>query len=181
MAKCEIINTTDWNEALWKNCRFYLSKGEILMRVMDPEKDKKSSFVNCVLKDLSAACSTPKLDAKATASTAAENQWIELDFGKPVAVNEFKIKEAASSSVTRYTIECWDDKESKWGGCFNGRTIGADFVAPIVSRTTPKARLVILRTNSGNPSIAEFDAYNDTTGEVINVPRGAMPPGRPGK
>jgi hypothetical protein len=54
-------------------------------------------------------------------------------------------------------------------------------VAPIVSRTTPKARLVILRTNSGNPSIAEFDAYNDTTGEVINVPRGAMPPGRPGK
>jgi hypothetical protein len=181
MAKCEIINTTDWNEALWKNCRFYLSKGEILMKVADPEKDKKSSFVNCVLKDLSAACSTPKLEAKATTSTAAENQWIELDFGKPVAVNEFKIKEDPSSKISRYVIECWDEKQSKWVGCFNGAAIGGEFVAPIVGRTTQKARLVILRTNSGNPSIAEFDAYNDTTGEVINVPRGAMPPGRVGK
>ena len=112
MPKAEIINTTDWNETAWKDCRFYLSKGEVLMRTMDPEKDKKASFANCVLKDLSAACSTPKLAAKASASseaagneavkaadgdagtawkpTAAENQWLQLDFGKPIAVNEFK-------------------------------------------------------------------------------------------
>jgi len=203
LPRCEIVNTTDWNEATWKNCRFYLARGEVLMRVMDPEKDKKSSFVNCVLKDLSAACSTPKLAAKVSASseaaggeaakaddddpatawkaTATQHQWIELDFGKPTTVNEFRVKEDPSSSVIRYTIQCWDAKNSKWVGCFNGRAIGADFVAPIVSRTTQKARLLVVRTESGNPSIAEFAAYNDTSGEVFNVPRGSVPPGRVGK
>ena len=192
LSKCEIFNTTDRNEAAWTNCRFYLSKGSILMRVADPEKDKWSSFVNCVLKDLSAACSTPKLDAKASAPTevaaseaagseAAKATSIELDFGKPTMVNEFKIKEAPLSSVVRYVIQCWDDKESKWVGCFNGRTLGADFVAPIVSRTTSKARLLILATNKGNPDIAEFAAYNDTTGEVFNVKKGESPKGRVGK
>jgi len=184
LSKCEIFNTTDHNEAAWTNCRFYLSKGDVLMRVADPEKDKWSSFVACVLKDLSAACSTPKLEAKQSAggsTDAAGSQWIELDFGKPVTINEFKIKEASGSSVVRYIIQCWDDKESKWVGCFNGRTLGADFVAPIVSRTTSKARLLILATTSGNPNIAEFAAYNDTTGEVINVKKGGSPTGRVGK
>ncbi len=203
MPRCEIINTTDWNEVTWKNCRFYLAKGEILMRVMDPEKDKKSSFVDCVLKDLSKACSTPKLAAKSTTSSetsgheaaqaadgdaatswkaaTAEDEWIQLDFGKPATVNEFKIKEAPSSSVVRYVIQCWDDKQSKWIGCFNGRGIGSEFVAPIVSRSTQKARLLVMRTKSGNPGIAEFAAYNDTSGEVFNVARGGVPPGRAGK
>jgi formylglycine-generating enzyme required for sulfatase activity len=203
LPRCEILNTTDWNEVTWKNCRFYLSKGEVLMKVMDPEKDKKSSFVNCVLKDLSAACSTPRLAAKLSASseaagneaakagdgdpatawkaTAAENQWVQLDFGAPTTVNEFRLKEDPASSVIRYVIECWDDKESRWAGCFNGRTIGSDFVAPIVSRTTQKARLMIVRTEKGNPAISAFDAYNDTTGEVFNVPVGGVPPGRAGR
>jgi len=203
LPRCEIINTTDWNEVTWKGCRFYLSPGEVLMRVMDPEKDKRSSFVDCVLKDLSAACSTPKLAATASASSelpgseaakaadgdpdtawkaaGAEDQWIQLDFGKPKTVNEFRIKEDPSSSVVRYVIQCWDDKESKWVGCFNGRTIGADFVAPIVSRTTPKVRLLVMRTDRGNPGITAFEAYNDTTGEVFNVARGGVAPARVGK
>ncbi len=203
LPRCEIVNTTDWNEAAWKNCRFYLAKGEVLMRVMDPEKDKRSSFVNCVLKDLSKTCSTPKLDAKATASSeaagheaakaaddnpatawkaaASENEWIQLDFGKAVTVNEFKIKEEPSSSVLRYCIECWDDKDSKWMSCFNGRHIGREFVAPIVGRTTQKTRLLVIRTTNGNLGIAEFAAYHDTSGEIINVPRGSMPPGRAGE
>ncbi|MEI6234380.1 MAG: discoidin domain-containing protein [Planctomycetota bacterium] len=203
MPKSAIINTTDWNEVTWKDCRFYLSKGEILMRVMDPEKDKKSSFVNCVLKDLSAACSTPKLAAKLSASSAvagsdaakagdadpasawkasaSEGQWLQLDFGKPTMVNEFRIKEGADSSIARYVIECWDDKGMKWVGCFNGAGIGADFVAPIVSRTTQKARLSIVRTNKDNPAIGTFEAYNDTSGEVLNVPLGGVAPARVGK
>jgi len=179
MPRCEIINTTDWNETTWKNCRFYLAKGEVLMKTMDPEKDKKATFTNCVLKDLSKACSTPKLAAKETASP--DGKWIQLDFGKPTTVNEFKIKEDASSSVIRYAIQCWDDKASKWIGCFNGRTIGADFMAPIVSRTTTKARLLVMQTKNGKPVIAEFAAYNDTTGEALNVARGGVPPGRVGQ
>ena len=203
LPRCEIVNTTDWSEVTWKNCRFYLSKGEVLMRTMDPEKDKKSSFVACVLKDLSAACSTPKLAAKASASSevvgkeaakaadddaatawkaaASEDQWLQLDFGRPTTVNEFKIKEGPSSAVVRYVIECWDDKDSKWVGCFHGRTIGAEFVAPIISRTTQKARLMIKQTSTGNPAISSFEAYNDTSGEVFNVPRGGVPPARVGK
>jgi hypothetical protein len=203
LPRCEIVNTTDWTEASWKDCRFYLSKGEVLMRVMDPEKDKRSSFTNCALKDLSAACSSTKLAAKASASTevsgneaakgtddnaathwkatAPQNQWIELTFDAPTAINEFKIKEAPSSSIIRYVIQCWDDKESKWVGCFNGRNIGKEFVAPIVGRTTQKARLLVIATTSGDPGIAEFAAYNDTTGDVFNVARGKETPGRVGK
>jgi hypothetical protein len=202
LPRCEIVNTTDWTESRWERCRFYLSPGEVLMRVMDPEKDKKSSFSQCVLKDLSAACSTPALAARASASSAEpgreaarvtdrkdataweaaapSNQWVELDFGRPVVVNEFRLKEAPASSVARYVIACWDDKASSWARCFNGASIGPDFLAPIVSRTTRKARLLILRTAGDSPAIAAFEAYNDTSGEVFSVPPGGVPPSRAG-
>ncbi len=55
--KAAILNTTDWTEATWKNCRFYLAIGEVIMAVMDPEKEKRSTFTNSFVKDLSAACS----------------------------------------------------------------------------------------------------------------------------
>ena len=97
------------------------------------------------------------------AVSASTDQWLELDFGKPTTVNEFRIREDASSSIIRYAIELWSDKRSRWVGCFNGRAIGRDFIAPIVSRTSRKARLFIMRTTKGNPGIIEFEAYNDTT------------------
>jgi hypothetical protein len=182
LPRCAIVNTTDWNESTWKNCRFYLSKGEALMRVMDPEKDKKTSFVDCLFKNLTAACSTPKLPAKVTASSeTASDSWIQLDFGKATTVNEFRIKEKPSSSVIRYCIEYWDIKSSKWMSCFNGRAIGADFIAPIVSRITSKARLRVLQTKSGKSNIAEFTAYNDTSGNKFNVSRGDKTPNHVGK
>jgi len=190
LPRCEIINTTDWNAVLWKNCRFYLSKGEVLMKVMDPEREKKSIFVGCVAKSLGKACSTRNLAARATASassqeagseaakaidrsattswkaTASTDQWLQLDFARPTAISEFRIREDASSSVIRYRIECWDAKTSRWVGCFNGRTIGPDFIAPIVSRRTRKVRLRIMRTESGNPGIGSFEAYYDTTAMI---------------
>jgi hypothetical protein len=46
-------------------------------------------------------------------------------------------------------------------------------MAPIVSRTTKKVRLRIMRTNSGSPAISAFEVYSDTTG---GPPRAA--PGR---
>jgi len=188
LPKCEIVNTTDWTEATWTKCRFYLSPGEALMRVMDPEKDKKSKFVDCLVKKIENACSTPNLavKAKVAASSAAAgnlvakaidgksntfwsaaaptNQWLTITFPAATVINEFKIREAPSSSVIRYAIECWDDKASRWISCFNGRAIGPEFMAPIVSRSTRAVRLFIMGTTSGNPSITEFEAYNDTKG-----------------
>ena len=157
------------------------------MKVMDPEKEKRTKFVHCLVKKLSDACSTPNLAAKAKVSassqepgheaagavdrkaatswkaTASTDQWLELDFGKPTTVNEFRIREHPSSSVIRYAIELWSARRSRWVGCFNGRAIGPDFIAPIVARTTRKARLFIRRTTKGDPCIVEFEAYNDTT------------------
>ena len=205
LPRCEIVNTTDWNETAWVNCRFYLSKGEVLMRTMDPEKDKRASFVNCLLKDLSAACSTPNLAPQAKVSASSEeagheaakaidgnaatywkpasatDEWIQLDFGRSTPITEFRLREDKSSSVIRYVIEYWDTKDARWKSCFNGRAIGSGFVAPIVCRVTPKVRLTVVRTKNGNPCITEFEAYNDTTGEIFNVAKGGVPPGRQGK
>jgi hypothetical protein len=179
LPRCAIVNTTDWNESLWKNCRFYLSPGEALMRVMDREKEKKTTFTDCKIIDLSKACSTPKLSAKLDRD--ADGEWVELDFDKPTKVNEFRIKEESASKVTRYAIDYWDDKNSKWANCFNGRGIGKEFVAVIVERTTSKVRLRLMQTESGKPAIAEFEAFYDAGGESLNVKRGATEPNRIGK
>ena len=159
------------------------------MHIADPETTNNSAFINCQIKDLAYATSSPKLiatpsassgtaanandgnDATAWTPTSSTNQWIQLDFATPTTVNEFRIKETAGSSVTRYAIECWDDKQALWVSCFNGRTIGSNYVAPIVSRTTQKARLWITSTGSGNPVIAEFQAYNDLAGQTFSTLR----------
>ena len=184
LPRCEIYNTTDWNESTWDNCRFYISPGEVLMYVYDHEEEQRTTFVDCTTKPLGDACTTTNLAPSAVASassqqsghepdkaidqndstswtpTASEEQWIQLDFGEPTAVSEFLIDEASSSSVRRYVIQYWDKGESEWASCFNGRTIGSDFVAPIVRRTTEKVRLLVKYTQSGNPSIVEFKAYS---------------------
>ena len=178
--KAAIINTTDWTESLWKKCRFYLSKGEVIMAVMDPEKDKRSAFTDCYVKDLSAACSSPKHPAKQTTGTGPEGQWFQLDFAQPVTINEFKLKEEGGA-IARYVIEYWDDKTAKWVSCFNGAGIGAEFVAAIVSRTTTKARLTVLRAGDAKPALTAFEAYNDTPGDPFKVAKGGVTPNRVGK
>ena len=179
LPRCAIVNTTDWNESTWKKCRFYLSHGEALMRVMDPEKDKRTAFVDCRVKDLVAACSTRKLDA--TVKTDANAKSIELDFGRTVTINEFRISEESASSVRRYVIECWDQKRSRWVSCFNGRKIGQAFVAPIVARKTSRARLRWTRTDRGPAQISEFSAFDDPPGEPFNLARGQAMPDRVGR
>ena len=182
LPRCAIVNTTDWNESTWKKCRFYLSKGEAVMRVMDPEKDKKTTFVDCRVKDLVAACSSDKLWGNLTQSEEdAEGFWIQLNFGKPTAVNEFRIKEKKGSSISRYLIELWDIENSTWRSCFNGLSIGTKFVAPIVERKTTKARLRVIGAKAGQPQITEFAAFKDPLGEEWNVKRGDNTPNRVGK
>ncbi len=181
--RAAIINTTDWTEATWKNCRFYLSKGEGLMAVMDPEKDKRSTFVECYIKDLSAAASSTKHPAKETTvpASATEGQSFVLDFGRPVAINEFKLKEDAASGISRYIIEYWDEKKPGWMSCFNGMGIGGEFVAAIVPRTTSKVRLRVIANSKDKAVLTAFEAYNDPLGESLNVAKGSAAPNRPGK
>ena len=195
LPRCAIVNTTDWNESTWKNCRFYLSKGEALMKVMDPERDKKTKFIDCLVTNLSEAASTPNLALQATAKASSETQgnaaasandgnaasawkaessgeqWLQLVFPSEQTINEFRIKEDPSSSVTRYEIQYADPKTKQWVACFNGRGIGEDFIAPIVSRKTRGVRLRIIETTSGNPCIREFAAY-EGTGKAFNDPKG---------
>ncbi len=207
LPRCAIVNTTDWTEVTWTNCRFYLSPGEALMKVMDPEKDKHSKFVDCLVRNLSQACASPNLarGAKASASSAAPGRqaalaadgnhgtswqpaaaenaeaWLELTFATPQTISEFLIDEDPSSAVSRYVIECWDPKAKKWLGCFNGGAIGKAFIAPIVSRSTTRARLRILQAGPGTTAITEFGAYHDLSGPRFNDPTGAAAVGVVGK
>ena len=45
-------------------------------------------------------------------------------------------------------------------------------MAPIVGRRTRAVRLVVRGTKNGVPAITEFEAYNNTGGEVFNDPKG---------
>jgi hypothetical protein len=182
--RAAIINTTDWTEAKWNICRFYLSKGESIMAVMDREKDKRSNFKDCFVKNLSAACISPKHPAKMTeiaAAASATGPTFLLDFGLPVSINEFKLKEDPASGISRYIIETWDDKKSQWKSCFNGRGIGGEFVCAIVPQTTSKARLRVIANSKEKAVLTAFDAHNDPLGDPLNVARGGDTPNRPGK
>lgn len=175
------------------------------MKVMDPEKDKKSKFVDCAFKNLSQAASSINLmkqakvkgssalaggeaqkaidgrDATAWKPDGASDQWLQVVFPAPRTINEFKLKEDPSSSITRYEIQYWDAARKAWAGCFNGRGIGPDFVAPIVARTTSAVRLKFMQTAGGNPAITEFGAYNDPVGTPFNDATGAAAVGVIGK
>ena len=182
--RAAIINTTDWTEATWNKCRFYLSKGEGIMAVMDREKDKRSTFKDCFVKNLSGACSSPKHPAKMTeiaAAAGATGPTFLLDFGRPVSINEFKLKEVPGSGISRYIIETWDDKKSQWKSCFNGMGIGGEFVCAIVPQTTSKARLRVIANSKEKAVLTAFDAHHDPLGDPLNVARGGDTPNRPGK
>ena len=148
---------------------------------MDPEKNKSSTFTKCFIKDLKDASSSPKHPAKMSESTEDDKQIFQLTFPSAVTINEFKVVEDASSSITRYAIECWDAKKSKWVNCFNGMGIGGGFVCPIISRSTTKARLVVIRTNKDKAVITSFDAFNEPPGDAFDVPKGGVTPNRVGK
>ena len=183
LPRCAIVNTTDWNESTWKNCRFYLSPGEALMRVMDPEKDKKTRFVDCLVQDLSKAASTENLALEAATAASSQlqgfeagaindgntetawkpsasgEQWVQIVFPSERTINELRIREAPSSTVVRYEIQYADARTRTWKSCFNGREIGPDFIAPIVARKTRGFRLRIIETVKGSPAIREFSAF----------------------
>lgn len=165
--------------ALFSSSRFYLSPGESVCN-----NNTGMTYSNCLIKNLADAASSSNSALAATASASsqqagseavkacdgststlwrpasASNEWLQIEFASPTIVNEFRIREDASSAIIRYTIQCWDPASSNWVGCFNGRAIGANFIAPAVSRTTTKVRLLVVATSGAAPGISEFEAYN---------------------
>ena len=165
-----------------QNCRFYLAKGEVL------PKPELFEFDSCQIfhKDGDLGGSV-RLDAKVSASTAdyrhpegqandeevktawrsdsgtSAGEWLELDFGAPRRVDYLVVDENMFSSVSRFAIQTWDADASLWRDCFNGGTIGPEFLVTIVPVTTRKIRLVVHRTAYGSPGINEIEAYSATT------------------
>ena len=64
---------------------------------------------------------------------------------------------------------------------FNGSGIGAEFVAPIVTRTTTKLRLRVIATTKDKAALTAFEAYNDIPGDALDVGKGSDAPKRVGK
>jgi hypothetical protein len=98
-----------------------------------------------------------------------------LEFPKPTLVSEFKLQEKPESKISRYVIECWDEQRNDWAGVFNGTAIGPQFLAPIVSRTTTKARVSVLQTTAGEPQLESVAAYHDSTGQFYSETTGSKP------
>ena len=178
--KTEIFNASPGTAvATFADSRFYLSTNETRAN-----NNTGLTFTNCLTRNLSDAGSGTNLALPATVAASSQqsafeatrgqdgntatawrpsssvNEWLELTFSSPTLVNEFRLREEAGSSISRYTIQYWDSATSTWMGCFNGRAMGANFIAPIVSRTTTKVRLLITSTTSGTPGIVEFEAYS---------------------
>jgi len=183
------------NTATIRNSRFYLADGETLMQHKVQHKELK--LENCVeiVKSKGLNMDTP-LPAKATASSfnhghpvdnatdknaksawqsdsgTSAGEWLELDFGEPRRVDYLVIDENMFSSVSRFAIQKWDADASLWRDCFNGGTIGPEFLVTIVPVTTRKIRLVVHRTAYGSPGINAIEAYSVSTekltGNVFN-------------
>ncbi|MCE9609222.1 MAG: autotransporter-associated beta strand repeat-containing protein [Chthoniobacter sp.] len=175
----EIFNASPGTAtATFASSIFYLSSG-----VVRCNNNTGMTFTNCLSRNLSDAGTGTNVALATTSSASSQqvgfeaakgndgnvssiwrpasaaNEWLELDFAGPTLVNEFRLREEAGSSISRYTVQYWDSATSSWVGCFNGRTMGSNFIAPIVSRTTTKLRLLITATTAGTPGIAEFEAY----------------------
>ena len=177
------------NTASFRKSRIYLADGETV------HAPKEFKFRDCVeivkSKDLSKSNPLP---AKATVSSfdhrhpvanatdsdtntawrsdsgASVGEWLELDFGSPKRVNYLILRENAFSYISRFAIQTWDTKTKRWRDCFNGGTLGPEFLVTIVPVTTRKIRLVVHRTAYGSPGINEIEAYNDTTPSPSDPP-----------
>lgn len=177
--KTEIFNASPGSaEATFASSRFYLSANASRCN-----NNTGMTFTNCLTRNLSAAASGTNLALATTAASSTQqagfeaskgkdgnpasvwrpstsgNEWLEITFANPSPVNELRLREEAGSAINRYVIQYWDAATSTWAGCFNGRTMGTNFIAPIVTRTTTKLRLSITSTTTGTPGIAEFEAY----------------------
>ena len=175
----EIFNASPGSaDATFTSSRFYLSPN-----VIRCNNNTGMTFTNCLSRNLIDAGTGTNLALLATGVASSQqvgfevtkghdgnpstvwrpatpaNQWLELTFSTPTLINEFRLREASGSSITRYAIEYWNAETSSWASCFNGRTMGTNFIAPAVSRTTTKVRLWITSTASGTPGIADFEAY----------------------
>ena len=173
------------NTAAIRNSRFYLAEGEMV------RAPKEFTLSDCVeigkSKDLD---KNARLAAKATASSVdhrhpvanatdgnektawrsdsgtSAGEWLELDFGARKRVDFLILRENAFSSISRFALQSWDTKGSRWRDCFNGGAIGTSYLATPVPVTTPKIRLYVHRTAYGSPGINELVAYGESSQNI---------------
>lgn len=94
-------------------------------------------------------------------SGTSVGEWLELDFGAPKRVDYLILRENAFSSISRFAIQIWDAKASRWRDCFNGGAVGPRCLATLVPVATQKVRLYVHRAAHGSPGINEIEAYGE--------------------
>ena len=98
-------------------------------------------------------------DTRWATDSGTTSAWLELDLGKPVALNRFTIKQAYPElkRVRKFRIEYWHDQQWKIG--YRGENLGARLVAQLEPVTAQRVRLHITEATDG-PTIWEFQLYN---------------------
>jgi len=168
------------NTAVIRNSRFYLAEGE---KMQPPGEFKFENGVE--IRKASDLQGKVPLDGKASASSfdhrhpvgnatdkdvkttwrsdsgTSTGEWLQLEFDQPKRVDFLILRENAFSSISRFAIQAWDAKTSGWRDCFQGGSIGADFLAVLVPVTTPKIRLYVHRTAYGSPGVNELEVYGE--------------------
>ena len=91
------------------------------------------------------------------------DEWLEVEFDEPTAVNKVILKENRPNNrntyrISAFRIQSWDG--SSWVDVGNGTTIGASKTLTFSTVTTKKLRLYIDDITEESASIEEFEVYN---------------------
>jgi len=167
------------NTATIRNNRFYLADGETvsapeftlvdcveIVKSKDPNKRARlaGSVTASSMDHRHPVANATDGDAKTTwrsDSGTSAGEWLELDFGAPKRVDYLIVRESAFSSISRFAIQIWDAKASRWRDCFNGGAVGPRCLATLVPVATQKVRLYVHRAAHGSPGINEIEAYGE--------------------
>ncbi|MBM7566227.1 discoidin domain-containing protein [Paenibacillus sacheonensis] len=87
------------------------------------------------------------------------DEWAEIDFGKPTTVNQVVVKEYKGDyfQIANYALQYWDGE--RYADITKGFTVGDNKTIDFNAVTTSKIRL-LMKTNYFIPSIKEIEAYN---------------------
>ena len=95
------------------------------------------------------------------ADNSGGDQWLEVNFGKPTAVNRVVLEENDPYRVTAFRIQYWDG--SRWLDAASGKEIGQTATLSFDRVVTDRLRLYVDSVVNQSVSIREFGVYyNDS-------------------